>query len=230
MLRDDIARNVQQLAGQLGRVMEELHTLADPDAAAAQIETVTTEAGRQVVEAEAKASRRGRYCGPASWRNCWLANVPENERQAGELAAAAVRVEELSGELATMTADRDREGARRSEELARQLGTVTGERDAAAAEVRRPRDELAAAREQTQAVRVPEPERATATRRDFDRSSAATPTPAPRIAGGRTRCRGPGHLRPRRPAVDGASTARSRCGTPSLAQQPVQRTRDRDAA
>src|SRR5882757_5051861 len=56
-LRDELLRTAETLSSQLDRVVGELRTLSDPDAAAAQIETVTTETARQVAEAEARASR-----------------------------------------------------------------------------------------------------------------------------------------------------------------------------
>src|SRR6266540_3422546 len=43
-LRDELVRTVAGLQEQLGRVMADMRTLGDPDAAAAQIETVTVEA------------------------------------------------------------------------------------------------------------------------------------------------------------------------------------------
>jgi len=56
-LREDLARTVEQLAGQLAGVQENLRTLGDPAAAAAQIETVTADAAQQVAEAESRAAR-----------------------------------------------------------------------------------------------------------------------------------------------------------------------------
>ena len=48
---------VEHLSVQLAAVVDELRTMADPDAAEAQIESVTTEAAEQVAAASARASR-----------------------------------------------------------------------------------------------------------------------------------------------------------------------------
>jgi len=155
-LRDELLRTAETLSSQLDRVVGELRTLSDPDAAAAQIETVTTETARQVAEAEARASRA-----TAAERTARAASAEANaaasdldgqlaaareeiEPQAGLLAAATTRVDELGEQLATTETARAT-ATTQVAELTGQLTAVTGERDTATAEVARLRDELAAA-------------------------------------------------------------------------------------
>jgi colicin import membrane protein len=56
-LHSQVAGMVEHLGQQLTALVEELRTVADPDAAEAQIESVTTEAAAQVAAASARASR-----------------------------------------------------------------------------------------------------------------------------------------------------------------------------
>jgi colicin import membrane protein len=57
MLSGQVAGMVEHLGQQLTALIEELRTVADPDAAAAQIESVTDEAAAQVAAATARTSR-----------------------------------------------------------------------------------------------------------------------------------------------------------------------------
>src|SRR6266508_1848369 len=52
-LRDELVRTVTQMQDQLTRVMADMRTLGDPDAAAAQIETVTVEATQRIASSDA---------------------------------------------------------------------------------------------------------------------------------------------------------------------------------
>jgi len=56
-LRGQVAGMVEHLGQQLNALVEELRTVADPDAAEAQIESVTSDAAEQVAAALARASR-----------------------------------------------------------------------------------------------------------------------------------------------------------------------------
>src|SRR5665811_1601140 len=56
-LRGQVAGMVEHLGQQLNALVDELRTVADPDAAEAQIESVTTDAAEQVAAAAARASR-----------------------------------------------------------------------------------------------------------------------------------------------------------------------------
>lgn len=56
-IRGQVAGMVEHLGAQLNALVEELRTVADPDAAEAQIESVTTEAAEQVASASARATR-----------------------------------------------------------------------------------------------------------------------------------------------------------------------------
>lgn len=56
-IRGQVAGMVEHLGVQLNALVEELRTVADPDAAEAQIESVTSEAAEQVASASARASR-----------------------------------------------------------------------------------------------------------------------------------------------------------------------------
>ncbi len=57
MLRDELVKTAEQLGGQLARAVEEMRILTDPDAAAAQVETVAAEAAQQVAAAEVARNR-----------------------------------------------------------------------------------------------------------------------------------------------------------------------------
>jgi chromosome segregation ATPase len=118
MLRDELSATVGVLVDRLQRVMDDLNTMADPDAAAAQIETVTSEAAEQVAGAEAARSRAESAARQAR-RELDEANAAAQdlegqlsqarevvgaaaERRAvdqAELDARAGRIEELTGEL-----------------------------------------------------------------------------------------------------------------------------------
>ncbi|WP_174775496.1 hypothetical protein [Cryobacterium frigoriphilum] len=56
-IRGQVAGMVEHLGVQLNALVEELRTVADPDAAEAQIESVTADAAEQVAAASARASR-----------------------------------------------------------------------------------------------------------------------------------------------------------------------------
>lgn len=89
-LRGQVAEVGEHLVTQLRTLLDELGVLGDPEAAAAQIESVTTEAGEQVAAATARAARAER-----------AARSAEAEReQAGTAAEEALaRLEEVSAEL-----------------------------------------------------------------------------------------------------------------------------------
>ncbi len=80
----------EHLVTQLRTLLDELGVLGDPEAAAAQIESVTTEAGEQVAAATARAARAER-----------AARSAEAEREQADTAAeeALARLEEVSAEL-----------------------------------------------------------------------------------------------------------------------------------
>jgi colicin import membrane protein len=56
-IRGQVAGMVEHLGAQLNALVEELRTVADPDAAEAQIESVTSEAAEQVATASVRATR-----------------------------------------------------------------------------------------------------------------------------------------------------------------------------
>lgn len=86
---DQVADQAGQLAAALLAVVEELRTLGDPDAAAVQIEAVTTEADQRVAEAIARVAR--------AERNLRLGFA---EAQRGEADAAAEEATERADQLA----------------------------------------------------------------------------------------------------------------------------------
>lgn len=89
-LRGQVAEVGEHLVTQLRTLLDELGVLGDPEAAAAQIESVTTEAGEQVAAATARAARAER-----------AARSAEAEREQADTAAeeALARLEEVSAEL-----------------------------------------------------------------------------------------------------------------------------------
>ncbi len=122
-----VASQVEQLSKTLGAVVEELRTLGDPDAAAAQIEAVTAEAEQRTAEAAARAARA-------------VQNRHEAEQSRAEADSAAEEavadVERLTAELGVVS--EAYQGLEEASVLARQenaqlVDRLTGERDLAAA-------------------------------------------------------------------------------------------------
>ena len=118
MLRDELSATVGALVDRLQRVMDDLNTMADPDAAAAQIETVTSEAAEQVAGADAARSRAETAARQARSEldeaNAAAQDLEGQLLQAREVIGAAAeqravdqaeldarsgRIEELTGEL-----------------------------------------------------------------------------------------------------------------------------------
>ena len=142
-IRGQVTGMVELLGQQLQTLVEELRTIADPDAAEAQIDAVTTEAAEQVAAAAARASRAEQAQRRA-------------EEQQLEADAAAAEASELAETLQASL-----EGAREQladlgqsrDELVSELSDVrtaaeTAERNAQA-DLARLREEIAAARAQT---------------------------------------------------------------------------------
>lgn len=142
MLRDELVKTAEQLSGQLARALVEMRTLADPDAAAAQVETVAAEAAQQVAGAEVARNRAEAAAREATSElgeandaaqqledQLQIATAARGEadrlRQVAldEAVAVAATAAALSGELAARTGERDRLQARVDED-ARELGSV----------------------------------------------------------------------------------------------------------
>lgn len=139
MLRDDFVKTAEQLTEQLSRGLDELRTLTDPDAAAAQVETVSAEAAEQVAAAEV-ARNRAEVTARQAKSDLAEANDAAQEldtqlQQAvaaraeadrlrqealAELAEAGTQIEALSGQLATTAGERDQLHAR-AESLGRDV-------------------------------------------------------------------------------------------------------------
>ena len=85
-LRAQVSGMLEAAATQLTSLLEELRTVADPDAAEAQIEAVTTEAAEQVAAAASRASRAEQ-----------AQRLAEAERE--EADAAAIEAVSAAGEL-----------------------------------------------------------------------------------------------------------------------------------
>src|SRR5680860_413999 len=125
-LRGQVAGMVEHLGQQLTALVDELRTVADPDAAEAQIESVTTDAAEQVAAAAARASRAEQ-------------GQRRAEAERAEADAAAVEASELTDQL---TAD--------LEEVRVQLTEREREREQLAAELDQTRAAAEAAQKQAQ--------------------------------------------------------------------------------
>ena len=155
---------VEHLTLQLGALLGELRTTGDPDAAEAQIESVTADAAERVAAAEARASRsdaeRRRVraeqeeADAAAGEAVAAADILANEISAlrSDLAAASqsaaaltVELEQVKTDAATRHAQAQAEIAELGEELGRQQVVLAGtHRDLAATTGRATLAELAA--------------------------------------------------------------------------------------
>src|SRR5680860_1047951 len=125
-LRGQVAGMVEHLGQQLTALVEELRTVADPDAAEAQIESVTTDAAEQVAAAAARASRAEQ-------------GQRRAEAERAEADAAAVEASEVTDQV---SAD--------LEEVRGQLTEREREREQLAAELDQTRAAAEAAQKQAQ--------------------------------------------------------------------------------
>lgn len=136
MLRDDMVKTAEQLSEQLGRAVAELRTLSDPDAAAAQVETVAAESAQQVAAAEVARNRAEATARQAQFdlaeandaaqalddqlQQTSIARAESDRLHFDALAAATATVQALTGDLATRTGERDQLQTR-VDELTREL-------------------------------------------------------------------------------------------------------------
>ena len=169
MLRDDLIKTAEQLGEQLARAVEEMRTLTDPAAAAAQVETVAAEAAQQVAAADVARNRAEALAWDAKselaeaneaaqqledqLRQAALAGSEADRLRQGavdELAAATAVVSRLAGDLAAARGERD-ELLTRADEQARELALM---REQLHAETRRAEEATARAdRERASAER-----------------------------------------------------------------------------
>ena len=120
---EQVGHQVSQLSATLIAVLEELRTLGDPDAAAAQIEAVTTEAEQRTAEATARAARAEQDRREA---------VQARAEADGAAEEAVADLERLTAELGTAREERRQVEAALTHELEVQTGTIaalTTERD-----------------------------------------------------------------------------------------------------
>jgi uncharacterized phage infection (PIP) family protein YhgE len=152
-LHGQVAGLIEHLNQQLKGLLEELRTVADPEAAELQIETVTSEAAEQVAIAAARASRAEQAQQRAEAERAEADTVAEEasalseqlrtglEEARQQLTDAETERERLNAELADALAAVDaerRQSAAKSADLAEQLTVVEarlveahGDRDAA---------------------------------------------------------------------------------------------------
>jgi len=142
MLRDDLVKTAEQLSEQLARALEEMRTLTDPDAAAAQVETVAAEAAQQVAAADVARNRAEATAREAKSElaeaNDAAQELEDQLRQANaareeadrrrqeavdELATANATVQTLTGDLAARTGERDQLQTREAD-LTRELAST----------------------------------------------------------------------------------------------------------
>ena len=127
-LVDQVATQAGQLAAALTAVVEELRTLGDPDAAAVQIEAVTTEADQRVAEATARAARAERDQRAAELRRAEAdAAAEEATDQAAQLS---VQLQEIQDEHRAATKRWEQQSAQQQAEIDRLMAAL----DTAAAE------------------------------------------------------------------------------------------------
>lgn len=138
VLRDELVRLAEQLAGQLDRAVAALQTITDPDEAMAQIEQAAAETGEKVAAAQAAQARA-----EAAARSA-VADRQSADDAAGELQD---RLADVEAELAA-TAEREQDLAGRLTETETQLSQATTRAEDAEAETARLAVELAAARKQ----------------------------------------------------------------------------------
>ena len=139
-LRGQVAGMVEHLGQQLTALVEELRTVADPDAAEAQIESVTTEAAERVAAATARASRAEQA-------------QRQSEVERVEADAAAMEASELAEQRQAALAATQQELGEREQALGMvtaELTTVQREAEAQKVQVQA---ELAQLREQLTTVR-----------------------------------------------------------------------------
>ena len=140
-LRGQVAGMVEHLGQQLTALVEELRTVADPDAAEAQIESVTTEAAERVAAATARASR-----------------AEQAQRQAEaervEADAAATEASELAEQQQASLTLIQQELGDREQALDQVTAELTAARSAAEAQNVQAQGELTQLREQLVTVRT----------------------------------------------------------------------------
>lgn len=150
-IRGQVAGMVEHLGAQLNALVEELRTVADPDAAEAQIEAVTSEAAEQVASAAARATRAEQAQRKA-----------ESER--AEADAAAVEASELTEQLQAAQAETHEQLAVQALALEQASVDLADTRSAGETRDRAAQAELVELREQLAStqVRLTETERARA--------------------------------------------------------------------
>ena len=139
-LRGQVAGMVEHLGQQLTSLVEELRTVADPDAAEVQIESVTTEAAERVAAATARASRAEQAQRRA-------------EAERVEADAAATEASDLTEQQQVALAAVQHEAGERAQlldqvttELATVQAAAGAEKIQAQADLTKLRDQLAAVR------------------------------------------------------------------------------------
>lgn len=140
-LRGQVAGMVEHLGQQLTALVEELRTVADPDAAEAQIESVTTEAAERVAAATARASRAEQAQRKA-------------ELERSEADAAATEASDLVEQQQTALAAAQQESEGRVRALEQMTTELAEVRAGAVADSAQAQSELAQVREELTVVRA----------------------------------------------------------------------------
>lgn len=128
-LHGQVAGMVEHLGQQLHGLLEELRTVADPEAAELQIETVTSEAAEHVATAAARASRAEQAKQRAEAERAEADSAAEEASALSEQLRAGL--EEARQQLTEAETERDRVNA----ELAGALAAVDAERKQSAAKL-----------------------------------------------------------------------------------------------
>ncbi len=136
-LHGQVAGMIKHLNQQLEVLLEELRTVADPEAAELQIETVTSEAAEQVATAAARASRAEQARQRAEAERGEADSAAEEASALSEQLRAGL--EEARQQLTEAETERDRVNA----ELAGALAAVDAERNQFAAKLADLADQLA---------------------------------------------------------------------------------------
>jgi colicin import membrane protein len=134
-----VAGMMEHLGQQLAALVEELRTVGDPEAAEAEIESVTSEAAEQVASANARAARAEQAQRKAD---------AEKEEADAAAVEATRKAEELTEALASVNADlaTEREGSSQlADELAQVRSTASADRELAEATAEELRAALTAA-------------------------------------------------------------------------------------
>ncbi|MEC5178503.1 colicin import membrane protein [Cryobacterium sp. MP_M5] len=139
VLRAQVAGMVEHLQQQLVVLVDELRTVADPDAAEAQIEAVTSDAAEQVASAAARANRAETATRKAETERAEADAAAEESATQGDelrivLAALEQRAASLEGDL-VVAGENEARAAAEITALTAQVAALTAQNAAATAQL-----------------------------------------------------------------------------------------------